>query len=158
LWRSQERRRSGTFFLRRERSESAVTRVACWKSGEGGGEAVGVGKFVFAFQFGREAGLFHADGNDIYWQLGNLFDHVPGDSRAAGAPDGIVSFSPVYDAHCEAGFSGTGLLKQSDQLFGAGAILVNGDDRAAPSTKRFNNRAPRGAFRLGKSIAPTSHF
>jgi hypothetical protein len=32
---------------------------------------------VFAFQFGREAGLFHADGNDIYWQLGNLFDHVP---------------------------------------------------------------------------------
>jgi hypothetical protein len=125
---------------------------------EGGGEAVGVGKFVFAFQFGREAGLFHADGNDIYWQLGNLFDHVPGDSRAAGAPDGIVSFSPVYDAHCEAGFSGTGLLKQSDQLFGAGAILVNGDDRAAPSTKRFNNRAPRGAFRLGKSIAPTSHF
>ena len=67
--------------------------------GEGGGEAIGVGEFLLGFEFCGAAGEFDVGGDYGDGKLGDLREDLAGDTRALIAPNGIVDFAPVDDAH-----------------------------------------------------------
>jgi len=55
--------------------------------GEGGGETVDVGEIEIGFEFGSVARELDIRWDQMDRQLGNLFENLPGDSRALVAPE-----------------------------------------------------------------------
>jgi len=56
------------------------------RDGEGGGETVGVGEFLFGSEFGGTASQFQVGGDDLQRKLGDVLDDLAGDAGAFGAP------------------------------------------------------------------------
>ena len=100
------------------------------KDGEGGGEAIGVGKFVFGFEFGGEEGLFEIGGDDGYGKVGKFFDDMAGDAGAAAVPDHVIDFTPVHNAHRKRISAIAGKLDEAGDLRSARLALVNSDEGA----------------------------
>jgi hypothetical protein len=90
------------------------------KVGQGRGKAVGVWELVLRFEFGGKARLFEVSRYDAYWQLGDLFDNVLGHTGAAGAPDGVVDFTPINNAHVA--LYGHGEIWQSEKVARASSL------------------------------------
>ena len=98
--------------------------------GEGGGEAVDVGEIEVGFEFGSLARELDIRWDQMDRQLGNLFENLPGDSRALVAPDRTVHLAPIDDAHEEFALAVEGELNELLDLFGAGTVFEEGHEGA----------------------------
>jgi hypothetical protein len=111
--------------------------------GEGCGEGVDVGEFVFGAQFGGEAGQLEIDVNEFQGELGDVFEDFTGDSRALGSPCGIVDLTPIHNGHEQLAFPIDGQSDQVFDFFGAGAVFEKGDEGAGVEDNTFHSSRSR---------------
>ena len=107
--------------------------------GEGGGEAVHVGEMEGGFEFGGEAREFDIGGYQLDRQLRNLRKKMASDSGALVAPDGIVDFAPIHNAHKEFALAIDGELKEMLDLFSARTVGRKGHEGAGVENDAFHS-------------------